>query len=242
MSGKSEDAAVNETERQSVLFFVKAPEPGRVKTRLATSIGSEAAGELYRCFVEDLAAMLDALDVDVVCCYQASEEDAEFLQWLGRRFRLAAQHGDDLGERMKHAFREAFASGVRRAVLIGSDSPDLASEIVEQALTALQTSDAVIGPSSDGGYYLLGFRADRFVTEVFDGIRWSTEYVYDQTLGVLNKYGRRVALLPRWHDVDTRSDLDELIERNRDTKFLSSRTLSLVRSSGWGDPGKESTR
>jgi len=164
MSGKNEDAAVNTAERQCVQFFVKAPEPGRVKTRLAAAIGTEAAGELYRCFVEDLVAILDTLD------------------------------------------------------------------------------DAVVGPSSDGGYYLLGFRAERFVTEVFYGVRWSTEHVYDETLRILSQHGKRVALLPRWHDVDTRSDLDELIECNRDTESLSSRTLRLARSSGWGDPGKESAR
>jgi len=233
---------VSRTIRQCVLILVKAPERGRVKTRLAVSIGQDGAVDLYRRFVEDLLTMLDTLGVEVACCYQPAGAEATLLQWLGCHRRLVPQRGVDLGQRMQNAFRYVFEKGMSRAVLIGSDSPDLAPGIIEQALDALQTRDAVIGPSSDGGYYLLGFTAERFLSEVFEDICWSTDCVCDQTLRVLDRYERDVFVLPQWHDIDTRSDLDELIERNRDTEFRSSHTLNLIRGCGWDDPEKESTK
>ncbi len=231
---------MSRTIRQCVLFFVKAPEKGRVKTRLAASLGQDGAVELYRRFVEDLLAMLDTLDVEVACCYQPVEAEAALRRWLGRYRWLVAQRGTDLGRRMENAFRYAFGQGVARAVLIGSDSPDLAPEIIEQAFDGLQRHDAVIGPSSDGGYYLLGFTAECFLPEVFEDICWSTDRVCDQTMCVLDRHERDVSVLPQWHDIDTPSDLNELIARNRDTGFRSSHTLNLVRGRGWDDPGKES--
>ncbi len=218
---------------QCVLFFIKAPEKGRVKTRLATAVGEGRAVGLYRCFVEDILAMLGTLAVEVQCHYQPAHAEVVLREWLGPDCSYVPQQGEDLGRRMENAFRRIFEAGISRAVVIGSDSPDLAAGVIDAAFGRLQTHDVVIGPSSDGGYYLLGFNAERFVPEAFTGITWSTDHVFGQTLGVLNRYGRDVFVLPQWHDVDTRSDLEELIGRNRGTAFEKSNTFNLLERWGW---------
>jgi uncharacterized protein len=224
---------VNESPTQCVLFFIKAPEKGRVKTRLATAVGEDRAVGLYQCFVEDILAMLGTLAVEVQCCYQPAHAEAALREWLGPQCSYVPQQGEDLGRRMENAFRRIFEAGISRAVVIGSDSPDLAANTIEEAFARLQTHDAVIGPSSDGGYYLLGFNAERFVPEAFTGIAWSTDHVFGQTLDVLNQYGHDVFVLPQWHDVDTRSDLEEFVSRNHDTEFEKSNTFNLLRRWGW---------
>lgn len=227
------------TSGQCVLFFVKVPEEGRVKTRLAAAIGHDRATELYGRFVEDTMAMLDRIDVDVQCCCQPAGAGVTLRNWLGHHRSYAPQEGDDLGQRMRNAFRAAFKGGVRQAIAIGSDVPDLAAERVEQAFQDIQANDVVIGPSSDGGYCLLGFDAACFVPDVFEGTSWGTDHVFDQTMSVLKRHGLRVRVLPVWHDVDTRSDLDALIERNKDTTFQNSKTFNLIRGYGWNRLGKE---
>lgn len=227
---------------QCVLVFIRAPERGAVKTRLAASIGQEHAVGLYSCFVEDILAMLDTLEVDVVCCYLPADAETDLLDWLGPHRAYAPQRGNDLGQRMAGAFRGVFRNGVSKAVLIGSDSPDLGPDLIEQALGELTRHDVVIGPSCDGGYYLLGFTADGFLPEVFENVDWGTDRVFSQTLGVLNQRQRDVFVLPQWHDIDTRSDLDNLIDRNEHTLFRNSRTSQFIRGCAWNGPGKESKK
>lgn len=228
------------TSGQCILFFLRLPEEGRVKTRLATAIGQDRATELYGRFVEDMIATLDKIDIDVRCCYQPPGAGVTLSNWLGHHRSYARQEGDDLGQRMGNAFRAVFKGGVRQAIVIGSDVPDLAAERVEQAFQDMQANDVVIGPSSDGGYYLLGFDAACFVPDVFEGISWGTSRVFDQTMSVLERHGLRVGVQPVWHDVDTPSDLDALIKRNRDTTFQNSKTFNLIRGYGWDRLGKES--
>lgn len=227
---------MSRTSDQRVLFFVRSPERGRVKTRLAAAIGPDRATELYGRFVEDIIAMLDETGVDVHCCYEPAGAGVTLSGWLGSQRSYVAQVGEDLGRRMANAFQDAFKDGISRAILIGSDIPDLPATIVEQAFRDLRTNDVVIGPSRDGGYYLLGFVATRFVPEVFEGITWSTDHVFDQTMAILNGNGVSVSVLPVWHDVDTRSDLDALIERNKDTAFQDTKTFNLIRGYGWNRP------
>jgi len=228
---------VSRSNRQRILFFVKTPEKGCVKTRLASAVGEDRAVELYRCFVEDIVAMLETLGVEMECCYRPVSAEAALGEWLGRRRLYVPQQGEDLGARMENAFRHVFEKGISQAVLIGSDSPDLAASLLKQAFRELRRHDAVIGPSSDGGYYLLGFDARHFVPEAFANVSWSTDHVFAQTLDILNRHACDVFVLPPWHDVDTRSDLDDLIDRNRGTAFEKSRTFNLIQ--GWDHFGKE---
>jgi glycosyltransferase A (GT-A) superfamily protein (DUF2064 family) len=122
--------------------------------------------------------------------------------------------------------------GSSRAVLIGSDIPDLPESILSEAFRSLDDHDAVLGPARDGGYYLIGFRRDTFVPDVFRGIEWSTDRVFAETRRKLEQATRSVYLLPEWSDVDTPEDLRDLKERNEGTAFAKSRTMKYLFATG----------
>lgn len=209
-------------------MFVKSAERGMVKSRLATSVGEDVALDLYKCFVRDIMGMLARGGYPLAIFFYPPDSRQKIIQWLGNEHTLFPQAGDNLGERMKNAFNTVFSQGISSAILTGSDSPDLPSLIIDEALTSLRDHDAVMGPSNDGGYYLIGFRTDTFLPQAFDGITWSTSEVFMQTMDVLMKGGLRVHILPAWRDVDTFDDLKTLILNNRDTSFIESSTIKYM--------------
>ena len=224
-----------------ILFFVKAPQRGRVKSRLASALGEDDALAAYRAFVQDMIDTLDAAGLRTLICVSPPEGLPAVSAWLGGQRTYKVQTGEDLGSRMEHAFRSAFRSGVKRAVLIGSDLPDLPAETFVRSIEALDRHDAVIGPAADGGYYLIGFRDDGFRPEVFRDIHWSTPAVFDETMAVFSRTGSRVHRLPQWRDVDTIGDLQDLYERNRGTMFERSRTMHVLKKY-YAARGKESLK
>jgi uncharacterized protein len=194
-----------------VIIFVKYPVPGHVKTRLAKSIGEEAAAGFYKCCVEDTIARLKDAHSSIQICFDPRHAKKLFSNWLGESFTYFPQQGEDLGEKMRCAFEDVFRGSFTRAVLIGSDSPDLPADFLKQAISA---SGPVIGPSSDGGYYLIGFNKGDFLPQVFDGINWSTDAVLKQTTDILNRHNRAFSLMPEWHDIDTIEDVKAMMLRN----------------------------
>jgi rSAM/selenodomain-associated transferase 1 len=219
---------MNEPSKNCVLFFVKHPAYGRVKSRLAEQIGQDAATDLYKSFVADILTTLHAISVNFKIVFYPPDAENKFQQWLGEGYSYIRQTGKDLGQRMKNAFLQAFSDGFNNVILIGSDIPDLPTEYLQLAFKALETNGVVIGPSSDGGYYLIGFTKEAFLPDVFEGITWSSVDVFEQTLNILKQHKQRVYLLPQWHDVDTWADLSELVERNKSTAFNQSNTLRLI--------------
>ena len=211
-----------------ILFFVRYPETGAVKTRLAASIGSDEAAELYRNFVMDILVKLESSGFPLEVCFYPKQKRDAFVDWLGGGYAYYPQAGKDLGERMKAAFTNAFAGGHNRVVLIGSDFPDLPLSFFKESLDALNTYDAVIGPSVDGGYYLIGFRDRAFFPHIFEGMEWGTETVFRKTLSMLKAHKKRTYILPAWNDVDTVEDLEQLIQRSKGSDFLGSRTMSYL--------------
>lgn len=240
MSSKQKNKAtevngeVSSEDKRCILLFVKSPIEGQVKTRLAARLGHETARRLYESFVLDTLEIVNALDIHVRICFLPADAENEFKQWLGTEYEYFPQAGRDLGQRMRNAFSEAFDDGLNEVVVIGSDIPDLPAEYLEQAFTALGDSDVVLGPSSDGGYYLIGFSRDSFIPEAFDNISWSTADVLEQTKEILNRQVRRTHMLPQWNDIDTAEDLQLLIERNKDTAFTGSETFLCLRQSKLG--------
>ncbi len=212
-------------DRHSLIAFVKSPEAGRVKSRLAADIGEQKARQLYRHFVEDLLDSLDKGDYCLKIFFYPPDQRDVLAKWLGRHRCYEPQRGDDLGERMKHAFEKCFSDGFETVILVGGDIPDLTGEIVKEGFAALRSSDAVIGPSYDGGYYLIGFQSGTFVPEVFTGISWGTDGVLKSTHEIIENKGLRLFPLPLWRDIDTYEDLTALIERHRNTPFAESRTI-----------------
>lgn len=211
-----------------ILLFIKYPEIGKVKGRLARDLGGEVTVELYRNFVLDILSSIKETKADLKICFYPPDLRERFVEWLGGSYHYMPQDGEDLGKRMGKSLTRVFSEGYRKAVIIGSDSPDLPADIIDLGFTSLRSHDVVIGPSSDGGYYLIGFDKKGFLPEVFRGIVWSSTAVFKKTLDIIAKAGLKVFVLPEWRDVDTLDDLKDLIHRNEDTYFRSSRTMSCL--------------
>lgn len=219
--------------RNYLLLFVRSPEAEGVKSRLAATIGDERARQLYRRFVPDLLDSLREKDYRLRLFFSPPGHHDAVREWLGDGLSYEPQTGEDLGERMKNAFIRSFADDAERAILIGSDIPDMPAAFIDQGFALLDTNDCVIGPSLDGGYYLIGFKSDTFAREAFTGISWSTDSVQKTTLDILGKRGLGIAFLPGWRDIDTYEDLIALRERNRNTPFARSRTMRYLLSQKW---------
>ncbi|MGO9611653.1 MAG: TIGR04282 family arsenosugar biosynthesis glycosyltransferase [Dissulfurispiraceae bacterium] len=210
-----------------ILLFLRHPERGRVKSRLAKDLDKDSVFLLYDHFVLDLLATLEKRRYSLRICFHPPESERKVRDWLGEHYTYMPQHGQDLGERMKNAFIETFKSGGSKVVLIGSDVPDITTEIVDAAFE-LDPYDAVIGPALDGGYYLIGFKHDTFLPYIFEGIKWGTSTVFEDTLHILESNDCQVKVLPEWRDVDFFDDLMDLFERNQDTAFAQSKTMTFL--------------
>ena len=220
---------MNRASENCILFFIKHPAAGTAKTRLVSQLGPDVVSDLYKNFVIDILDTLNKLKADLKIFFDPPDAGKQIRLWLGEEYCYAPQLGRDLGERMKNAFLQTFSEGFNNVIIIGSDSPDLPAEYLDLAFTALDTNDVVIGPSSDGGYYLLGFLKEAFLAEVFDQISWSSDRVCEQTINILKQHKRKLYLLPQWYDVDTPADLNGFVERNINTAFSRSNSIAMVR-------------
>lgn len=198
-----------------VIIFIKYPDKGKVKTRLAEDIGRKVSSELYRRFVEDILDTLMDIETEKLIFFFPESRREKFINWLGDGYMYYSQTGNNLGERMKNAFVFGFKEGYKSIIIIGSDSPDLPERIITNALNVLANKDAVLGPSHDGGYYLIGFSKSGFNAGIFEGISWSTNTVYRKTVDILKKENTSVHILPSWRDVDTFEDLKVFFRNNR---------------------------
>lgn len=189
--------------RPLLLVFLRAPVLGKVKTRLAATMGKERALEIYKRLLQHTIEQGAALDVDRQAWYADEIADPEPCAELG--YSVYVQAGRDLGDRMKCAFGSGFSAGHGPIIIIGTDLPQLSAALLREAYMALETHDAVIGPANDGGYYLLGLREP--CEEVFSGKAWSSDSVYAQTIEDLRQLGRTYHTLPTLIDIDTAEDL-----------------------------------
>lgn len=198
--------------RRCVIVFLKYPEAGTVKTRLCRVLNPAVVTGLYRCFVADTLFMLRRTGEPVRICYAPPTPEEQMIGWLGNQYELTPQKGEDLGQRMAHAFADAFSDGYHHVLLMGTDIPDLPPPVIDSAFRGLETAGVTIGPSRDGGYYLIGFTRDHFVPEVFQDMQWSTDTVFEETVSVLTSMGHSPHRLPEWNDIDEYADLKEMVE------------------------------
>ncbi|MBT8210168.1 MAG: TIGR04282 family arsenosugar biosynthesis glycosyltransferase [Eudoraea sp.] len=184
-----------------LLIFTRNPELGKCKTRLAATIGDRAALEIYKFLLSHTAQITSELKVDKAVYYSNSIATDDV--WHAEKYLKKLQQGSTLGERMKHAWEWALGEKYQKIIIIGSDIYDLSPEDLEMAFKTLDKHDFVVGPASDGGYYLLGM--SNYREEVFQNKDWGTETVLQDTLQDLK--GESVYLLPVRNDVDVYEDI-----------------------------------
>lgn len=187
-----------------VLVFLKAPRPGLVKTRLAADIGAAQATHVYRLLAERQLAAIPA-DWPVEVHFYPVDAHAEMRAWLGPRPALHPQSAGDLGAKLTYAVAEAFERGAPSVLVVGGDCPGLDASLLTLAAAGFDQHDVILGPASDGGYYLIGLRTAR--PRLFEGIPWSTSEVLRTTLARVAESGVTPLLLPLRDDVDTVDDL-----------------------------------
>lgn len=194
-----------------MILFLKYPERGAVKTRLARALGDDLTYKLYQCFLADIAAMMRQVNAETVIVY-SGPAGVTFPDFPGVCCIL--QRGSDIGERMYFAMQDVLALGFERCVLVGSDSPDLPAHLVNDAFEKLIKVDVVLGPGQDGGYYLVGCNRVSLCRPMFSDIHWSTAGVLLETLGRIAETGLVTAQVEQWCDIDELDDLKQFYARN----------------------------
>lgn len=197
-------------ERTVVAIMAKAPRMGEVKTRLCPPLSTSEAADLYRCFLLDKIEQVRTLrEASPAIAYTPAEGRTFFEEWAPG-FVLVPQRGADLGSRLANSFDQLFAKSYAGALAIDSDTPTLPTPFLQQALDLIATPeiDVVLGPSEDGGYYLIGLREPH--RELFEDMAWSTAKVFRETIRRAEAKGLKIASLPPWFDIDTADDLARL--------------------------------
>ena len=185
-----------------LLIFTRNPELGKVKTRLAKTIGNKTALEIYKFLLNKTKEVTQNLDCDKAVYYSVKVRENDI--WDANIYQKWQQTGEDLGFRMQNAFDNAFKNGYKKVIIVGSHLYDLSSEIIEDAYKKLDNSDVVIGPAEDGGYYLLGMK--ELQPKIFQNKAWGTASVRKDTLKDLQKVN--VHLLQQLNDVDVIEDIE----------------------------------
>lgn len=189
--------------KEALIIFTKNPEAGKVKTRLAASLGNETALAVYRQLVAHTVSVTEQLPVDKFVFYSDYIDQQDV--WNNKHYIKQLQYGNDLGERMKNAFHFIFEFGYDKAVIVGTDCPELSENIILNAFHKLAGFDVVIGPAFDGGYYLLGLT--RVHSQLFTDMEWSNENVLPETISRCKSSGLLFRLLQTLRDVDDEKDL-----------------------------------
>jgi len=205
--------------RPVVIVMVKAPRAGFAKTRLAPPLSEFDAASLAVCFVQDVVKAALSIVPNLIVAFAPHDGRALLQQFLPDDLLWLEQQGEDLGERLDAAIAYSVNLGFSPLIALGADSPTLPDSFIETALEALTAgeTDTVLGPTTDGGYYLLGVR--KRVRHLFQNIHWSTPLTYEQTARNIDGLGLRLLRLPEWYDVDTLADLlrlrDELFSNEQ---------------------------
>lgn len=220
-----------------LIMFVKYPEKGKVKSRLILKGYEGLAADLYRCFVTDLIERISTGNYTFLMAYDPPGKKDDFIKIFGGGLSYLPQEGKDLGARMYKAFTDCFANGFRSAVIIGSDSPDIPQEIIEEAFQSLKEHGAVLGRTWDGGYYLIGFSRDSIDGRFFENIQWSTANVFEETMRRFQEAGILVHVLPAWRDIDRTEDVYSLIKESECSDFKNSKTIKFLKENGFTAAG-----
>ena len=215
--------------RQAIVF-VKAPKVGQVKTRLTKYLSGQIVLDIYKCIAADVIETVRKQVDHIRICYYPAEEKRLVRAWLGDAFEYEPQIGSNLGERMKNAFVSCFKGHCRQAILVGTDIPEISETVIDESFRELNHPVAMIGPTFDGGYYLIGFRKDLFVPQVFEDIPWSTRGVFDSTLSKFKLADCKVHILPKCRDIDTYDDLIGFGKSIKASEHSARHTIACLKS------------
>ena len=199
--------------RDRLIVFTRFPEPGQTKTRLIPTLGRRGAAELQRQMTEHLisTAVKTVQPPELTLEVRHEGGNAALMRsWLGGQFIYRAQGPGDIGQRMVRAFEEAFQTETERAVIVGSDIPQISADIIRNAFEELKKRDLVLGPAKDGGYYLIGMQRGvsfEAIPRLFSDIKWGSREVISQTLKAAKSLGLRFSLLKELEDIDRLEDL-----------------------------------
>lgn len=197
---------------QSVAVFImaKAPRPGAVKTRLGPVLSPEDAAEIARAFLLDKIEQLKTLERATPAIAHAPASERRLFEELAPGVDLIPQEGEDLGARLANSFEQFLAKGYAGALAVDADTPTLPQAFLQRAVDLIRHPevDLVLGPTEDGGYYLIGLR--KLYRELFQEMTWSTAEVLPETIRRAETLGLRVGCLPAWFDIDTPDDLARL--------------------------------
>jgi hypothetical protein len=194
---------MTEKNQNALIIFVRNPVLGKVKTRIAETAGDATALKVYKQLLKHTASVTGPVDADKFVFYSNYPELNDV--WDDTLYHKYVQQGLSLGEKMLEAFEKIFAAGYKRVCIIGSDCYELTTTIIDNAFTALEKNDAVIGPAADGGYYLLGF--GKMIPAVFGNKEWSTNNVYRDTIIDFKNACCSYEILPVLNDVDNMEDV-----------------------------------
>jgi len=195
--------------QSSLVIFVRNPQLGKVKSRLAKSLGEPQALAIYLKLLQHTRKETEQLRYSKTVYYSDFIDTED--EWNQDLFGKALQSGKDLGERMWTAFEEQFSLGFTSVCIIGSDTPEITTRIIEDAFQVLESHDAVIGPADDGGYYLIGLKKN--FRDLFINRQWSTEKVFEDTIEILRVHRLKYHLLPVLSDIDNETDLKKIYHK-----------------------------
>lgn len=195
--------------RSAIIIMAKRPDVGKTKTRLCPPLTLTQAAELYLALLKDTIALASSIpEVDLALAISPSDSHEFFQSFAPPNTLLTPVEGPDIGVCLVQAMEYLLSLGYSRAAAMNSDGPTLPRSHLLQAFMHLHDDDLVIGPGTDGGYYLIGMQKMNY--PLFDGIPWSTSQVFAQTLTRSNRLGLRTFVLPAWYDIDTGDDLNRL--------------------------------
>lgn len=227
----------------AVIVMAKAPLAGTVKTRLQTFLTAEQCARLAESFLRDTIAKIQNFDEPKIIAYAPPEQRGFFEKFADQRTFLCEQEGGDLGEKISTACELAFRQNFAAAVVIGTDSPTVPTEFIRQAFTFLDedaaaaaaatAADAVLGKTSDGGFYLIGLRREKFSREIFEKVEWSSARTFRQTARNIERLGLMLKETPAWYDVDEPYDLIKLREELTKNPHRAPRTFEFLTRLDW---------
>ena len=205
---------MNDKKINGLIVFAKYPEQGKVKTRLAEGIGNNKATQFYKLCAENLFDQAANISfTHTYLFFDPSSTKEKMKEWIKFDFEYNPQNNSDLGKRMSEAFKTLFDKGFKKAVIVGTDVPDMNKIIIEQTFDLLDKYDLVISPSPDGGYNLLGMK--KLNLNLFENIEWSSSSVLSKTVDAAKKQNLTIKLLDQLIDIDTEKELLEWLATSK---------------------------